>query len=111
MVKETAVPLRSEEPERDADPHGEDQGGNRQLEGRGKPLLDLLADRAVGCDRVAEVQPDPRSELLEVLLVDRLVEAVAVSVLGNERRSRTLAEERRNRAARQSPHPHEDEDR
>ena len=62
-------------------------------------------------DRDAEVAVDECAEVLPVLNVDRLIEAVQVTDLCHTAGRRTLSEQRVRRAARQRVHPEEDEDR
>src|SRR2546429_5918891 len=105
------MPLGGEEPEWNADPDGEDHRGDRELDGRGEALPDLVRDLATAGDARPEVALQRVLHVIPVLDGNRTVEAVPLLVLLYELRCGALAEESAGRIPWQRPDPEEDQDR
>ena len=111
MVYGATVVLGREEAEWDPERDREEEGRDGELGGRREALLDLVGDLAVRRRARPEVGVRPGLELRPVLLVDGLVEPVALPVGRDQLRSGALTEQALGGAPRQGPDPEEDEDR
>src|SRR6266516_4093163 len=112
VVEQRPVLLRGEEPERDAEADREHHRGQRELDRRREPVLDLERDWPEGLDAGAEVEVAYRlDEVAPVLDVERLVEPELKPELGDGPRRRPLTEQCLRGRSREQADPDEDEER
>ena len=91
MVDERAVPFGGEEPKRDTEDDREEHRRERELNGRGEPVPQLLGHGTARGDAVAEIAFQRRLHVLLVLDEDRLIETVLVPEPFDRRGRRPLA--------------------
>ena len=78
----------------------DEQGGHGELDGDGRGLRDQLADRTAGVEGHSQIAARRRLEVLDVLHVERPVEAALVTDERDAFRGRQLARQRASRVAR-----------
>src|SRR6266550_224487 len=111
MVEQRSIPLGREESERNAEGDREDHRRQGQLDGRRKPMPELIGHGPARGDAVAEVALERCLHVLLVLDEDRAIEAVLMPQLGDRRRGRPFAQQRLGRTSGQRPNPGEDQER
>ncbi|MNV87464.1 hypothetical protein D3C71_1815860 [compost metagenome] len=82
MVEQRAALERGHHPGDQAQAAGEQQGGEGQFDGRREQGEELVPDAGAGAQRLAQVAPCQLADVVEVLGVQRLVQAQALHGLG-----------------------------